>query len=49
MKATKSQRSVKAQKRILIVDDHPITRYGLTQLINHEPDLLVCGDAESAA
>ena len=49
MKANRSQRTVKAQKRILIVDDHPITRYGLTQLISHEPDLLVCGEAESAA
>ena len=49
MKANRSQRTVKAQKRILIVDDHPITRYGLTQLITHEPDLLVCGEAESAA
>jgi DNA-binding NarL/FixJ family response regulator len=49
MKATKGQRTVKAQRRILIVDDHPITRYGLTQLINHEPDLRVCGEAESAA
>ena len=48
MKTTKSRCVVKARKRILIVDDHPITRYGLTQLINHEPDLLVCGDAESA-
>jgi DNA-binding NarL/FixJ family response regulator len=49
MKAIRSQRTVKAQKRILIVDDHPITRYGLTQLISHEPDLLVCAEAESAA
>ena len=49
MKATRSQRTAKTPKRILIVDDHPITRYGLTQLINHEPDLLVCGEAESAA
>jgi DNA-binding NarL/FixJ family response regulator len=49
MRDTKNRRTTKAQKRILIVDDHPITRYGLTQLINHEPDLLVCGDAESAA
>ena len=47
MKPTNSRRAVKARKRILILDDHPITRYGLTQLINHEPDLLVCGDAES--
>jgi hypothetical protein len=32
MKATRSQRPVTARKRILILDDHPITRYGLTQL-----------------
>jgi DNA-binding NarL/FixJ family response regulator len=49
MKTTGSRQEVKARKRILLLDDHPITRYGLTQLINHEPDLQVCGDAESAA
>lgn len=35
------------KKRILIVDDHPIVRQGLTQLIAHESDIEVCGDAES--
>jgi DNA-binding NarL/FixJ family response regulator len=49
MKTTGSRPNVTARRKILILDDHPITRYGLTQLINHEPDLLVCGDAESAA
>jgi len=37
--------------RILIVDDHPLFREGLRQLIDHETDLKVCGespDAESA-
>ena len=33
---------------ILIVDDHPIIRHGLCQLINHEQDLFVCGEAEDA-
>jgi DNA-binding NarL/FixJ family response regulator len=29
-----------------LVDDHPIVRAGVTQLINREPDLMVCGDSE---
>ena len=36
------------KKRILIVDDHPMMRQGLAQLINNEPDLEVSGEAESA-
>jgi DNA-binding NarL/FixJ family response regulator len=35
--------------RVLIVDDHPMTRAGLVHVINHQPDLVVCGEAESAA
>lgn len=34
-------------KVILIVDDHPMLRRGLTSLIESEPDLLVCGEAAS--
>ena len=30
------------------MDDHPIVRQGLALLINREPDLAVCGDAEEA-
>ena len=33
---------------VFIVDDHPIVRQGLALLINREPDLTVCGDAEEA-
>ncbi len=36
-------------KQILIVDDHPIMRQGLSQLIRAESDLDVCGEASSAA
>ncbi|HOV90142.1 MAG TPA: response regulator transcription factor [Syntrophorhabdaceae bacterium] len=32
--------------KILIVDDHPIVRKGLSQLINQEQDLFVSGEAE---
>lgn len=39
----------KQPRKILIVDDHPLLRGGLGQLINAEDDLEVCGDAEDAA
>ena len=31
------------------MDDHPMMRQGLAQLIDHEPDLMACGEADSAA
>ena len=36
------------KNRILIVDDHPIVREGLTTIINEQTDLVVCGEAEDA-
>jgi DNA-binding NarL/FixJ family response regulator len=36
-------------RRILIVDDHPIVRHGLTRLIQRQPDLIVCAHAADAA
>jgi DNA-binding NarL/FixJ family response regulator len=37
------------KKNILIVDDHPMMRDGLAQLIDHEPDLAAASQADSAA
>jgi DNA-binding NarL/FixJ family response regulator len=34
-----------ARKRILLVDDHPMTRAGLAQLINKQSDMEVCFEA----
>ena len=34
--------------RVLIVDDHPVVRAGLTQMINQHPEFQVCGEAGSA-
>jgi DNA-binding NarL/FixJ family response regulator len=36
------------KKTVYVVDDHPLLRQGLALLINREPDLMVCGEAEEA-
>ena len=37
-----------ARKRaVLVVDDHPLMRDGISQLIDQQPDLRVCGGASS--
>lgn len=33
------------KKRVYLVDDHPMVRERLAQIINHESDLIVCGEA----
>jgi DNA-binding NarL/FixJ family response regulator len=45
MKTTRNEPS--PRHRIFILDDHPITRYGLVQLLDHQPDLVVCGEADN--
>ncbi len=46
--ASKKSIRANAQTRILIVDDHPMMRQGLAQLVNNEPDLAVCCEVENA-
>jgi DNA-binding NarL/FixJ family response regulator len=36
------------KKKVFIVDDHPLVRERVAELINQEPDLMVCGEAEDA-
>ena len=44
---TKSQSATRVKKKnVFVVDDHPLLRQGLALLINREPDLTVCGEAE---
>src|SRR5512138_890499 len=38
---------VPGKRKVLIVDDHPIVRQGLRLMIDEEPDLKVCGEAQS--
>lgn len=40
------ERLEKDKIRIIVVDDHPFVRYGITQLVNAEPDLRVCCEAD---
>ncbi|HXT13869.1 MAG TPA: response regulator transcription factor [Candidatus Angelobacter sp.] len=35
--------------RILLVDDHAVVRFGIAQLINRQPDMIVCGEEEDAS
>jgi DNA-binding NarL/FixJ family response regulator len=37
------------KKRILLVDDHPILRQGLANVLNLQPNLAVCGEADDPA
>lgn len=36
---------VKKVIKIIIVEDHPIFRMGMKEMIEHEPDMCVCGEA----
>jgi DNA-binding NarL/FixJ family response regulator len=38
-----------SRHRVFIVDDHPLVREGLANLINQQSDLVVCGQAEDSA
>lgn len=33
--------------QILLVDDHPLVRERLAEVFSHEPDLMVCGEADT--
>jgi DNA-binding NarL/FixJ family response regulator len=39
---------LKAQAKIILVDDHPVVLEGLTTLINRQSDLIVCAQAENS-
>jgi DNA-binding NarL/FixJ family response regulator len=41
--------TIARKSRVFIVDDHPLVREGLTNLINGQNDLIVCGEAKDSA
>jgi DNA-binding NarL/FixJ family response regulator len=34
---------------ILLVDDHAVVRFGISQLINRQTDMMICGEEEDAS
>lgn len=42
-------RTVTGKSRVFIVDDHPLVREGLTNLINAQDDVMVCGEAKDSS
>src|ERR1700720_3526056 len=44
-----SRTSEARKSRIFLIDDHPLVREGLANLINGQNDLMVCGEAEDSA
>jgi DNA-binding NarL/FixJ family response regulator len=48
-RSTKKAAGGALPKRILLVDDHPLIREGLRGTIQRQPDLVVCGEADSAS
>jgi DNA-binding NarL/FixJ family response regulator len=48
MQPTHSTATATAKARVILVEDHPVVRHGLANLIDDEPDLTVVGGAESA-
>lgn len=40
--------ATRQKRKVFLVDDHPLVREWLTNLINQQPDLAVCGESESA-
>ena len=44
-----SSETLAETSRVFVVDDHPLVREGLANLINAQDDLIVCGEAEDSA
>jgi DNA-binding NarL/FixJ family response regulator len=48
--AEQKQREAKSNKtRVLLVDDHAIVRFGISQIVNQQSDMVVCGEEDNAS
>lgn len=46
--APQPQPKITGKTRVLLVDDHPLTRHGMKALISQQPNLEIVGEADSA-
>jgi DNA-binding NarL/FixJ family response regulator len=46
---TESRNQASGRIRILVVDDHPLVRESLKRIIQQQPDLTVCGEADNSS
>jgi DNA-binding NarL/FixJ family response regulator len=46
MTTTIERPSTRVRRRVYLVDDHPLVREWLANVINQQPDLMVCGQSE---
>jgi DNA-binding NarL/FixJ family response regulator len=46
---TRNARAAQPKSKILVVDDHPMVRERLAEIVNRESDLCICGEAEDRA
>lgn len=44
-----SQSASPVRRQVLVIDDHPFMRAGLTQMIDRQPDMQICGEAGNPA
>lgn len=49
MQLTEVPETNKGKNRVLLAISEPIVGYGLLHLINHEPDLIVCGETQQSS
>jgi len=49
MKTAKDKAAPGPKTRVFLVDDHPVVRQGIRSVVDEEPDMAVCGEAESAS
>jgi DNA-binding NarL/FixJ family response regulator len=45
MAMKKDEKQTENKTKVLIVDDHPIVRQGISRIVNSQPDMVVCAEA----